>query len=87
MKAAEKLRDAGFTNFDTHTPFPIHGMDGAMGMKDSKLGWIVLVMAHHRPHHRHRPIITYMNGIDYPIIVGGKPAHLDPGSTCRCASS
>ena len=41
MKAAEKLRDAGFKHFDTHTPFPVHGMDGAMGMKDSKLGLIV----------------------------------------------
>jgi len=25
-----------------HSPFPIHGMDRAMGLRDSKLGWIVL---------------------------------------------
>ena len=42
MKAAEKVRDAGYKRWDVHTPFPVHGMDRAMGMGDSKLGWIVL---------------------------------------------
>jgi hypothetical protein len=73
LHAAEALRDAGYRDFDTHSPFPIHGMDDAMGLKDSKLGWIVFpiglmgttlafVMMH------------WMNNIDYPIIIGGKPA-------------
>ena len=43
MHAAEKLRDAGYKSFEAHTPFPVHGMDKAMGLPDSKLGWIVLV--------------------------------------------
>lgn len=75
LHAAEALRDAGYKDFDTHTPFPIHGMDAAMGMGDSKLGLIVfpigllgtslaLLMMH------------WMNNIDYPIIIGGKPASL-----------
>jgi hypothetical protein len=73
VHAAEKVRDAGYQKWDTHTPFPIHGMDRAMGLKDSRLGWIVIsfaltgltgafVMMH------------WMNGIDYPTIVGDKPA-------------
>ena len=77
MHAAEKLRDAGYTVFDTHTPFPVHGMDAAMGMKDSKLGAIVF------------PIgltgttlaflmMWWMNGVDYPIIIGGKPPYSLP---------
>ena len=32
-KAAEKVRDAGFSRWDVHSPFPIHGMDEAMGLK------------------------------------------------------
>src|SRR4051812_15625985 len=40
MHGAEKLRDAGYTKFDAHTPFPVHGMDKSMGLKDSHLGWI-----------------------------------------------
>ena len=31
MHAAEKIRDAGF-KWDVHTPFPVHGMDKAMGL-------------------------------------------------------
>ncbi|MBS2011576.1 MAG: DUF3341 domain-containing protein [Deltaproteobacteria bacterium] len=75
LHAAEALRDAGYKDFDTHTPFPVHGMDAAMGMTDSKLGWIVfpigltgttlaVTMMH------------WMNNIDYPIIIGGKPASI-----------
>jgi Protein of unknown function (DUF3341) len=41
--AAEKARDAGLTKFDVHSPFPIHGMDKAMGLSDSKLGIIVFI--------------------------------------------
>jgi hypothetical protein len=41
VHVATQLRDAGYTRFDTHSPFPIHGMDDAMGLKPSKLGWIV----------------------------------------------
>lgn len=40
--AAEKVRDAGFRRWDVHTPFPIHGMDHAMGLGKSWLSAIVL---------------------------------------------
>jgi len=39
--AAENVRDAGYQRWDTHSPFPIHGMDAAMGLKRSKLPWLV----------------------------------------------
>jgi len=72
LHAAEKVRDAGYARWDVHTPFPVHGMDRAMGLKDSRLGWIVIafaltgltgafVMMH------------WMNGVDYPTVVGDKP--------------
>ncbi|HTL17711.1 MAG TPA: quinol:electron acceptor oxidoreductase subunit ActD, partial [Patescibacteria group bacterium] len=31
LHAAEKVRDAGFRKWDVFTPFPVHGMDRAMG--------------------------------------------------------
>ncbi len=42
IDVAEKVRDSGYSDFDTYAPFAIHGMDKAMGLKKSKLGWIVL---------------------------------------------
>lgn len=40
-KAAEKVRDAGFKKWDCYSPYPIHGLDGAMGLKRSVLPWFV----------------------------------------------
>lgn len=40
-EAAEKVRDAGFRRWDVHSPFPIHGMNEAMGLKRSILPWFV----------------------------------------------
>lgn len=72
LEAVKAVRQAGFTKIDTHTPFPIHGMDKAMGLPGSKLPWLVLAAG-----------LTgtvsavamqwWMNGIDYPFIIGGKP--------------
>jgi hypothetical protein len=72
VHAAEKVRDAGFTRWDTHTPFPIHGMDRAMGLKDSKLGWIVLACALTGLTGAFT-MMYWMNGIDYRLVIGGKP--------------
>jgi len=38
----EALRDKGYTQFDAHTPFPVHGLEKAMGLKPSRLPFIVL---------------------------------------------
>jgi hypothetical protein len=40
--AAEKTRDAGFKRWDVFSPFPIHGMDDAMGLGKSVVSFIVL---------------------------------------------
>ncbi len=41
LTAAEKVRDAGYTRWDTHSPFPVHGIDAAMGIRPTRLPWIV----------------------------------------------
>ena len=43
--AAEKVRDAGFRRWDVHTPYPVHGMDAAMGLGKSWLSAVVLVLS------------------------------------------
>ncbi len=83
MRAAEKLRDGGYRDFDTHTPFPIHGMDKAMGLPDSKVGPIVFVMGI-LGLCAGFSMIMYMNGIDYPLVVGGKPGGSIPSMVPVC---
>lgn len=38
IKAAKAVRKAGYSKWDTYSPFPIHGMDDAMGLKPSS--WV-----------------------------------------------
>src|SRR5215468_6215849 len=72
MHAAEKIRDAGFTRWDVFTPFPVHGMDRAMGLKNSKVGWFAF-LGGVAGYTTGMLMIWFMNAIDYPIVVGGKP--------------
>ncbi len=70
--ACEEVRDEGYKHWDACTPFPVHGLDKAMGLPPSKIPWIVLGMA----------ILGGIAGftlqwwttvIDYPILIAGKP--------------
>lgn len=40
VKAAAKVRDAGYKKFDAITPFPVHGLEEAIGIQRSVLPWI-----------------------------------------------
>ena len=72
MHAAEKMRDSGYPKFDCHSPFPIHGMDGAMGLKRSPLGYIIGVMGSIGL--LGMLTLTYWTNIyGYPMVISGKP--------------
>ena len=72
MDAAIRCRDAGFTKWDVFTPFPIHGMDDAMAVKKSQVGWFTFVGGF-TGFFTGMTMIWYMNGFDYGLVVGGKP--------------
>lgn len=72
LRACERLRDDGYTRFDAHTPFPIHGIDRAMGLKWTPLPFIVLACA----------LVgglgalslqTWVHSVAYPQNIAGKP--------------
>ena len=42
MHAAKKTRDEGYKHWDVHSPFPIHGIDAAIGIRPTILPWVVL---------------------------------------------
>ena len=41
--ACEKVRDAGYTKWESYTPFPLHGLDKAMGMTRSNVPRFTLI--------------------------------------------
>jgi hypothetical protein len=72
MHAAERVRDAGFSKWDVFTPFPVHGMDKAMGMRPSMVGWFSF-LGGVSGYTLGMVMIWWMNAYDYPILIGGKP--------------
>jgi hypothetical protein len=72
VKAGRKIREMGYTKLDAMSPFPVHGIDDAIGVPYSKLGWIVVCFAV-------LGILTaqwlqyYVGVINYPLVIGGKP--------------
>ncbi len=72
IELSKKVRDSGYTKFDTYSPFPIHGIDKAMGIPASivpvlsfigaMIGLTVAIS-----------LQVWTNGIDYKIALSGKP--------------
>src|SRR5678809_712675 len=76
LHAAAIVRDAGYRRWDVFTPFPVHGMDAAMGLKNSRVGWFTfcggltgftcgMLM------------IWYMNAYNYPCLLYTSPSPRD----------
>jgi hypothetical protein len=72
IQAATNMRDAGYKKFDCHSPFPIHGMDKAMGLKRSPLGWII-GLAGLVGTSGALALQWWTSTIDYPLVISGKP--------------
>jgi hypothetical protein len=72
LRAARQVRDAGYTRWDVFTPFPVHGMDGAMGIRNSRVGWFAF-LGGASGYTSGMLMVWYMNAYDYPIVIGGKP--------------
>lgn len=70
--ACEALRDAGYTTLDALTPFPVHGLEKAMGLKPSKLPWIVLAMGILGGTGAFM-LMTWTHLWGYPQVISGKP--------------
>lgn len=70
--AAEKVRDSGYQDFDIFTPYPVHGLDKAMGVKRTILPYISffggasgLATA--------VGLMWWTGAYDYKLNIGGKP--------------
>ena len=70
--ACEQVRDAGFQKWDAYTPFPVHGLDGAMGLKRSPLPWVVLVMGL-TGSSLAMTLQWWIHNVEYPLVISGKP--------------
>lgn len=77
LHAAEKVREAGFTKFEAITPYPVHGMEEACGIKRSPIPYVTfsagvvgLIAA--------IAMTYYMSAVDWALNIGGKPFFSGP---------
>ena len=77
LAAAEKVRTAGYTRWESFTPFPIHGLDKVAGYRNSLVGWVALAFGG-GAFVATMGLIWFANAFDYPVIVGGKPMFSPP---------
>jgi len=71
-EAAKKVRDAGFRHWDVFSPFPIHGMDAAMGLGRSVLSKFVF-MGGLSGFCIAIALVFIPSSFLYPLVVAGKP--------------
>ncbi len=75
--AAEKVRHAGYRKFDAITPFPVHGLEEAVGVKRSAIPWITFV-AGVTGFACGIALTFWTSAIDWAINIGGKPFFSGP---------
>jgi len=72
LAAAAKIREAGYSRFDAHSPFPVHGMERAMGIRPTILPWLVLgagILGGAAA----LLLQWWTNAVNYPLVISGKP--------------
>lgn len=78
-EAAKKIIDRGYSHVDSHTPFPVHGMEGVLRHGSSHVGWICAFMGLLGIGGA-QLMMWWMNGHDYPIWVSGKTPYAWPST-------
>jgi Protein of unknown function (DUF3341) len=74
VAAGRKIREMGYSKLDAMTPFPVHGIDDAIGVPPSTLGWFVICVG--LTGTATAQLLQWWCGaINYPLIIGGKPLY------------
>ena len=78
-EAAKKVIADGYRKVDSHTPFPVHGMDAVLKQPASHVGWICALMGL-TGICLAQLMMWWMNGHDYPLWVSGKEPYAWPST-------
>lgn len=72
LTAAAKVRESGFVKFDAITPYPVHGMEEACGIKRSPIPYVAFI-AGLVGLSAALALVWYTSVVDWPLNIGGKP--------------
>jgi hypothetical protein len=74
VEAGRKIREMGYTKLDAMTPFPVHGIDDAIGIPESRLGWMV-IWCSAAGALTAQLLMWWIGAVNYPLVIGGKPLY------------
>lgn len=77
LGAAGQLRDSGYRALDAHTSYPVEGLEQALDLPRSRVGWIILAGAIFGAVFTYG-LVLYSVTLSYPINVGGRPLNAWP---------
>jgi len=72
VDATSKVREANYESFDVFTPYPVHGLDAAQGLKRSPLPYVTFI-AGATGFMLAMGLQYWTSAVDWPLNVGGKP--------------
>ena len=72
LGAARAAREHGFRIADAYTPYAVHGLDRAMGLRPSRLPWVCFVCGLLGATSK-LAFQFWAMAVDWPVNVGGKP--------------
>lgn len=72
IRVAETVRDAGYRRWDCHTPYPVHGLQRAMGLGESAIPYFT-ILAGFCGAALAKTMQWWMSDHDFPLMIGGKP--------------
>lgn len=72
LEACNLVREAGFTRWDAHAPYPVHGSERAMGLRVSRVSLFVLVMGLAGAA-AGMGLQWWVSTQAYPLVISGKP--------------
>lgn len=72
LKAAFAAKAKGLKNYESYTPFPIHGMEDALGLKLSIVPWATFICGL-TGFAAANALQIWTSAVDWPLNVGGKP--------------
>jgi hypothetical protein len=75
--AVSAMRGDGFAQLDAHSPVPVAGLSDALGLKPSRLTWVVFFAGLSGAAVGYT-IQWWCNAVDWPLNVGGRPLHSAP---------
>jgi hypothetical protein len=76
-KAVVRVREAGYESFDSYTPYPVHGLEHAQGLKRSPLPWVTF-FAGLTGFAAAFGLQYWTSVMDWPVNIGGKPLNSWP---------